>query len=186
MNIIGNKISESRKLKGLTQEELADLSKVNLRTIQRIENNENEPRGNTLNLICNALDLDLKDLLKERKITKTKNYGDLIINSIFLLIFNIVLMCIFGYLILDNNANLNSWFGGLLLSVFIPLFIVLKTQKMNKIERMLKFGSGFIFYILFIIFKNGFPYGHATPLFICLIIALGVLFYGKVLLNEKE
>jgi len=76
MNIIGNKISESRKLKGLTQEELADLSKVNLRTIQRIENNENEPRGNTLNLICNVLDLDLKDLLKERKITKTKNYGN--------------------------------------------------------------------------------------------------------------
>jgi transcriptional regulator with XRE-family HTH domain len=36
MNLIANKISETRKTKGLTQEELAELSKVNLRTIQRI------------------------------------------------------------------------------------------------------------------------------------------------------
>lgn len=43
MNAIGKKISDTRKSKGFTQEELAELSKVNLRTIQRIENNKNEP-----------------------------------------------------------------------------------------------------------------------------------------------
>ncbi|WP_220628112.1 helix-turn-helix domain-containing protein [Confluentibacter sediminis] len=37
MNSIGTKILEIRKSKGLTQEELVELSKVNLRTIQRIE-----------------------------------------------------------------------------------------------------------------------------------------------------
>ena len=36
MTIIGKKIIDARKVKGLTQEELADLSKINLRTIQRI------------------------------------------------------------------------------------------------------------------------------------------------------
>ena len=36
---------------------------MNLRTIQRIENNENEPRGKTLNLICEVLETNVEDLL---------------------------------------------------------------------------------------------------------------------------
>lgn len=67
MSIIGKKISEARKSKGLTQEELAELSKVNLRTIQRIENNESEPRGKTLTLICEVLEIKLEDILKSEK-----------------------------------------------------------------------------------------------------------------------
>lgn len=34
---------------------MAESAKVNLRTIQRIENNESEPRGKTLNLVCEVL-----------------------------------------------------------------------------------------------------------------------------------
>lgn len=45
MKLVAKKISETRKRKGLTQEELAEQSKVNLRTIQRIENNEATPRA---------------------------------------------------------------------------------------------------------------------------------------------
>ena len=56
MENIGNKIVEIRKSKGYTQEELAEKAKVNLRTIQRIENGENKPSGNTLKLICEALE----------------------------------------------------------------------------------------------------------------------------------
>ncbi|WP_319502963.1 helix-turn-helix domain-containing protein [uncultured Draconibacterium sp.] len=67
MSIIGKKISETRKFKGLTQEELAELSKVNLRTIQRIENNESEPRGKTLILICEVLDIDIENLINSKK-----------------------------------------------------------------------------------------------------------------------
>lgn len=67
MSIIGKKISETRKSKGLTQEELAELSKVNLRTIQRIENDESEPRGKTLKLICEVLDIDVEDLINSKK-----------------------------------------------------------------------------------------------------------------------
>jgi len=67
MNSIGKKISAARKLKGLTQETLAELSKVNLRTIQRIENNESTARGKTLLLICEVLDID------RRTIARTSN-----------------------------------------------------------------------------------------------------------------
>lgn len=63
MNKIGEKIREARKKKGLSQEELAESAKVNLRTIQRIENKENEPRGKTLNLICSVLNINVEDLL---------------------------------------------------------------------------------------------------------------------------
>ena len=63
MNEIGKKIRDVRKKKGLSQEELAESAKVNLRTIQRVENNENEPRGKTLNLICAVLDINPEDIL---------------------------------------------------------------------------------------------------------------------------
>lgn len=69
MNELGNKIRELRKKKGLSQEELAELAGINLRTIQRIENNESEPRGNTLHLICKALNINAEELLDYGKQT---------------------------------------------------------------------------------------------------------------------
>ena len=73
MNGIASKIKEVRKIKGLSQEELAESSGVNLRTIQRIENEENEPRGKTLQLICKALTINIEDLLDYNK-TEDKNF----------------------------------------------------------------------------------------------------------------
>ncbi|MGS2739701.1 DUF4870 domain-containing protein [Sinomicrobium sp. M5D2P17] len=72
MNEIGLKIKESRKKKGLSQEELAEAAKVNLRTIQRIENNQNEPRGKTLSLICEVLEINVEDVLDYGKHTDRK------------------------------------------------------------------------------------------------------------------
>ncbi|WP_347923618.1 helix-turn-helix domain-containing protein [Pontimicrobium sp. SW4] len=71
MNELGDKIRNVRKKKGLSQEELAESAKVNLRTIQRIENNESEPRGKTLHLICDVLDLNAEDILDYGKQTDT-------------------------------------------------------------------------------------------------------------------
>lgn len=63
MKDIGKKIKALRKKKGLSQEELAETAKVNLRTVQRIENNESEPRGTTLNLICTVLETNAEEIL---------------------------------------------------------------------------------------------------------------------------
>ena len=73
MKEIGKKIKELRKKKGLSQEELAESSQVNLRTIQRIENNESEPRGKTLNLICEVLGINVEDIL-DYGLKTDKNY----------------------------------------------------------------------------------------------------------------
>jgi len=54
----GKLIKELRIKKGLTQEELADLTEVSARTIQRIENGEVDPRAYTLQMIAKALEVD--------------------------------------------------------------------------------------------------------------------------------
>ena len=69
METIGAKILEIRKRKGLTQEKLSDLSKINLRTLQRIEKGTSEPRSDTLNNLCQVLEVNMEDLLDFGKMT---------------------------------------------------------------------------------------------------------------------
>ena len=54
----GKLIKELRIKKGITQEELADLTELSARTIQRIENGEVDPRAYTLQVIAKALEVD--------------------------------------------------------------------------------------------------------------------------------
>jgi len=51
----GIKISNLRKAKGLTQQQLADLCNVDVRTLQRIEAGKVQPRAYTINLIFEVL-----------------------------------------------------------------------------------------------------------------------------------
>ena len=59
------KIIHFRKLKGITQESLADISGLNVRTIQRIESGEVDARLFTLKSIADALEVQVGDLLPE-------------------------------------------------------------------------------------------------------------------------
>ncbi len=65
---LGLKVSELRKEKGFTQEQLAEFCEVTPRTIQRIESGEVEPRAFTRNSLSNVLEFDLgkNDLENER------------------------------------------------------------------------------------------------------------------------
>lgn len=62
---LGNKVSDQRKRKGLTQEELASLINVTVRTIQRIESGESRPRSFTLKAIAAALEIPFDMLTTE-------------------------------------------------------------------------------------------------------------------------
>jgi transcriptional regulator with XRE-family HTH domain len=55
---LGKKISELRKAKGYTQEELVEKCNLNVRTIQRIETGEVTPRSYTVKAIFTALGYD--------------------------------------------------------------------------------------------------------------------------------
>ena len=184
MNSISEKIIETRKLRGYSQEELASLAKVNLRTVQRIENNENEPRGKTLSLIAKALGLNVEELNKpknEKRDVLTK-----IINLFFLLVLNLIIASTSGLLTLGAPAKLEIRTGAFLLSFFIPFFIVWKTQKLTKTQRILKFGSGYIFYLISSLFIIGFVSSFVSCLLPCLIISLITLFYGNDILRVLE
>jgi transcriptional regulator with XRE-family HTH domain len=54
----GEKIKDLRVKKGFTQEELAEKTELSVRTIQRIENGEVDPRSFTLQMIAKALEVD--------------------------------------------------------------------------------------------------------------------------------
>lgn len=64
---ISQKISLARKKKGLTQDELANLANLTVRTIQRIESGENTPRAFTIKALADALDLPFEDLAAEEQ-----------------------------------------------------------------------------------------------------------------------
>jgi transcriptional regulator with XRE-family HTH domain len=63
----------------MSQEYLADESRVGLRTIQRIENNESEPTGETLKRIAIALDVELSELIGSNSVTETSDLKGTII-----------------------------------------------------------------------------------------------------------
>lgn len=62
---IAKKIIHYRKLKGMTQETLSEITGLNVRTIQRIEAGEVDPRMYTLKSIADGLGVNLEELLPE-------------------------------------------------------------------------------------------------------------------------
>ena len=60
------KLIDLRFEKGMTQEDLANLTGISLRTIQRIEQGKVKPRSFSLKKIAEALKIDLKDLLQTK------------------------------------------------------------------------------------------------------------------------
>ncbi len=86
---IGKKVAELRKQKGFSQDGLAYLCKMNVRSIQRIEAGEVQPRPYTLKILSEALDykleyennnnskkITLKSILQSIKIKWTAFWND--------------------------------------------------------------------------------------------------------------
>jgi transcriptional regulator with XRE-family HTH domain len=69
---IGELIRQLRQKKGITQEDLAARTELSVRTIQRIEGGEVDPRAYTLQAIANALDVDF-EIFSESEIRKDEN-----------------------------------------------------------------------------------------------------------------
>ena len=88
---LGKRISELRKEKGLTQEELVEQCNINVRTIQRIEAGEVNPRSYTIKTILNVLGADYFEDEQEQKAVFTSNErGRLNIAWIFGIVYFII------------------------------------------------------------------------------------------------
>jgi len=93
---IGDKIKSIRIQKGLTQEILAEKTSVSTRTIQRIENNEVDPRSYTLEKIADALQIDFKEFsnfqFENTKKEDTQLLALLHLSGLFVLLFPPILI----------------------------------------------------------------------------------------------
>lgn len=111
METLGDKILEIRKRKGLTQEGLSDLAKINLRTLQRIEKGETAPRGNTLKMLCSVLEINMEDILDYGKTEDNKysRYFHLsVLTFIFIPLGNIIIPLILWITKRDKIIGLNE------------------------------------------------------------------------------
>jgi transcriptional regulator with XRE-family HTH domain len=185
MKSAGKIIHEKRKQKGISQEELAVLAKINLRTIQRIKNDENEPRGTTINLICEALQLDQNELKSQIENNEFGHFAYRLVNGMFLILLNIIIASVIIYLTVYDDANLFSRIGAFFLSIFFSYFIVLQAPISSGLMRLVKFGPGFISVIIFSLFQIKIAISIFSGAIPFSIIGLYILFYGDAIKLKK-
>lgn len=113
-NELANRLIELRKRKGFSQEFLAEESGISLRTIQRIEKGETQPRGDTLQRIAKGLGVTSEELI-DWKLEKNSSY-----------------------LVLLNTSALSFLFFPIL-GVLIPL--VLWVSKKNNVHKVDEVGK---------------------------------------------
>ena len=96
---LAQKIKDLRNRKGLSQDQLADAAQINLRTVQRIEAGETEPRGDTLTRIANALNIKPDELIDW---TEQEDKG-------FLAVLNLSALSFFAFPLLGIIVPLALW-----------------------------------------------------------------------------
>lgn len=129
---LGKRIFELRKEKGLTQEELVAQCNINVRTIQRIEAGEVNPRSYTVKIILEVLGEDFKNIhsnsiIEDIKINWTESELNTLNNSWIFGIFY-TLITLVGILIeiyfATNNVN-TIWLFAFRIPIAILFFVTL-------------------------------------------------------------
>ena len=134
MSDLGNRISELRKAKMLSQESLAESAGISLRTLQRIEKENTSPLGDTVNRLATALNVTLDELL-EFSLVEDFNYIRSMHFSVLIVAFlplgNIILPAIFWLRKKNRIKYLSSYAKRLLnfqitwtILLFFPLFLI--------------------------------------------------------------
>lgn len=109
---LAQRVKELRNRKGISQDVLAEESGLSLRTVQRIENDETVPRGDTLKRLAIALDTSPDDII-DWKIQEDQKYLTLMSLSAL------------GFLLFP------------LLGIIIPLTMwILKKDKLKNVDEL--------------------------------------------------
>ncbi len=110
-----SKLANYRRIKGLSQQQLADVSGVSARTIQRIESGKVEAHPATLKMLADALEVETEELTVNEQLPESpeiKN-GDkikpvfhiLALIGLFFPVFNIILPGIFWFFKKDESPD---------------------------------------------------------------------------------
>jgi len=144
---VSQRVKTLRNLKGMTQEALAENSGLSLRTIQRIENNETQPRGDSLKRLAVALKTTPDELL-DWTTQEDKGYLTLMslsaLGFLFFPILGIIIPLVFWILKKDKLKHVNSVGKSILnfeitwsiifFSYFILIFIGIFSRVMSYIS----------------------------------------------------
>lgn len=135
---LAERVKELRNKKGMSQELLAEESGLSLRTIQRIENNETVPRGDTLKKLSVALRTSPDEII-DWKIEEDK-----------------------GYLTFMSISSLGFLFFPIL-GIIIPLILwILKKDKLKGVDKLGKSIMNFqitwvlLLFLFYIIIMSSF------------------------------
>jgi len=108
---LAQRVKDLRNRKGISQEVLAEESGLSLRTIQRIENNETVPRGDTLKRLAIALDSS-PDEIVDWKMQEDQNYLTLMslsaLGFLFFPLLGIIIPLIMWVFKKDKLKNVNE------------------------------------------------------------------------------
>jgi len=150
-----SKLKEIREKLNLTQEDLADRSGVSVRTIQRIESG-NEPKGQTLKLLVNALEITDHELLERENNLIEDNLTLVKIINLSSLPFTIF-----------PPAN-----------IVVPLIIMFIKKKFDPLSKqiisiqILWLIFAFIIFMLSSFIKKWFSFGNDLVLVVIILLAL--------------
>lgn len=169
-NHLASKLKTLRNQKGLSQEVLADESGLSLRTIQRIENGESNPTGDSLKRLANALNINPDELL-DWAIKEDKKYLTFLnlsaLSFLFFPLLGILIPFILWVSKKDKIKNINALGRDLinfeitwtLLLFFIPfsMFLISKTRliedfSLNQIFMIA--GCMYIFNLILVLFNT--------------------------------
>ena len=175
METIGSKIATIRKRKGLSQEKLSDLASINLRTLQRIEKNETQPRGETINCICKALGVDTEDLIDYGKSYNEKfirNFHLSVLLNIFNPIAGLIVPLILWYGNRQKIMHLNEQGINVInFQIFWTILIYLSLTLWGIYAIMLLPGAFYFLPVIACIYLVNIIY----PIYVCFAIRKGKL-----------
>jgi transcriptional regulator with XRE-family HTH domain len=177
---LGKRVKELRLSNGFSQEFLADESKLNLRTIQRIESGTTIPRGDTLLRLSSSLKISPDELLDW---SKQEDTGQLLLINLSGLSF--ILNPFLGLIIplalwvskrdkvirADETGKelINfqiSWLIFMSFIIIVYIAIVLTYNGSTTIESLGHADKKIIIATLFFLFSIGFYYVYTTVLII--------------------
>jgi transcriptional regulator with XRE-family HTH domain len=154
---LGKKLNEIRNQKGITQKELSDLCSVDIRTIQRIEAGEVEPRMSTVKILAAALEND--ELISNQNVSNINNVQ------------------LKRTLLVSFISGIFYFFNFILYSVVVPNFTSISGGPVLFLLSMIHVISGGLFFMGFIM--TGWNYKNKllliTSISIIILIALFVI-----------
>lgn len=172
-----SKLLEHREKHNLTQEELSKKSGISVRTIQRIESGI-EPKGYTLRALAKSLNINEKELVKNKVPNKEPNFKlvNLINLSSLVVVFIPIASFVLPLIITLIKKQLNSLTRQIITIqilwsvIMISVYLIGSIIFVNELGR--EIGIGILLFLVlsnaFIILRNSIELNKNTQLFFSL------------------